>query len=503
MKVSIVSNQDGSYSKILQINNNSHKFDNLKSAGIENNGLITVELEEFEYAPNSEISASLKKAIKIDGKEYNSIDILAKDIVLSGKNREILPVYSAEGDKLIDQKIPANFYELFSKSIIKGEKLPSQQLAGLFNLNKEDLPIGVESVKKYRLGGKDIEFLVLNKTGEDKKWLFLRTGTEVQEVDGIYKIPVKDPKEDNENKFNLFFSSNLGKTGKRASSENKIVHEILNVNQKSEEFKRFTNDIIKNANEIENEINPEGKIDIKYHDSWDEKQVTEPKPITKRDKSIVRRAKEHVTHEPPPPPPPPPPPLPPETKKKKKRKISKIFKYLAYGVFIAGFTALGLASSILGFSLLITFTFFALSLASCFSLGKFVASEMKNKALEQKKRIEKESKQAVEKAKEDKISEKAQVKDKEANEALSQVKQELEKENQKSQDLDKENEELQNKVKESLAEAEILSEAQQRILDEEEKCKKELQNKKMAEMKEKKKRNRGKRPASPEQGLGM
>lgn len=504
MKVSILSNPDGSYSKTLEINNYNAEFNNLKSAGIENNGIITVELEDFEYAPNSEISASLKKVIKIDGKEYTSIDILAKDIVLTGKDRSILPVYSAEGEKFIDQKIPANFYELFSKSIIKSEKLPSQQLAGLFNLNKEDLPIGVESVRKYRLGGKDIEFLVLNKTGEDKKWLFLRTGTEVQEVEGIYKIPVKDPLENNEDKFNLFFSCNLGKTGKRASSENKIVHEILNVNQNSAEFKRFTDDIIKNSNEIENELNPEGKIDIKYHDHWDEKQVTEPKPITKRNKIINRRikTKESVIEDKPAPSDPKQPSLK-EPTKKKKRKISKIFKYLVYGILMAGFAVLGIASSILGFSLLITFTFFALSLASCFSFGKFVVAQMKSKALAQQKRIIKESGQSVEKAKEDKISEKAQVKDNEAKEAISQIKKELENENQKAQDLDRENEELQNKVKESLAEAELLSEAQQRILDDEEKKKKELQNKKMAEMREKKKKNRTKKPPSAEQGLGM
>ncbi|MDD4110453.1 MAG: hypothetical protein PHS54_02750, partial [Clostridia bacterium] len=290
MNVSLTKLADGTFSKVLAVNNIDHKFDILNTAGTVQGDEILIELDEFEYNSSTEITASFKKVLEVEGVKYKSIDVLAKDIALSG-TKGMKSIFTTEKDKMIDQVIPSNFFELFSQSIIKGEKLPAQQVESLFNLNVE-LPKGIADINSYLIGKKKINTLTLDNldptTGVKKQWLYMQTGTEVYEIDKIYKIPASE-----NNNSALLFGTYLGREKDDAVGENSRVYKIENIDENSADYKRFQSDIIANTNTE----NQKGSLDVTYEESKD-KQITDPIEIRKGKKKIINDAKGRPDHGP-------------------------------------------------------------------------------------------------------------------------------------------------------------------------------------------------------------
>lgn len=254
MTVKVESKDDGkTYSKTLEINNEGHEFDYLKNAtedtGIKVEGdKITIPLKEFKYNPTTLITASLETPIMINDKKYNSIDVLAQSIVLKGSpgfGKDKTPnevLYRTKGNEIINQKLPKDFFTLFSQTAFKGEKLPAQQLEALLKISPDNLPKGV-ATKEYKLGGKDVRTLTLdyvdpNAPDKTKKWLFMQIGDEVKEINNVYTVT--DPPENG----SILFGTDLSKTkGKNSLGKNKEVYEIKKFNSEDPASKAFLKDI--------------------------------------------------------------------------------------------------------------------------------------------------------------------------------------------------------------------------------------------------------------------
>lgn len=372
MNVSINRLEDGTYSKVLAVNNVDHKFDIFNSVGIIQGNEILIELEDFEYNTTTEITASFKKVLEIDGVKYKSIDVLAKNIALV-TNRGMKSIYKTENNKMINQVVPSNFFELFSQSIIKGEKLPSQQVEALFKLDKDKIPKGIISINSYLLGKKKVNTLTLEYNGpmgEKKQWLYMQAGAEAYEIDKIYKIP-------NSSNGNpaLLFGTFLGREKDDAVGENSRVYKIENIDENAEDFKRFQRDIINNTS-TKNNV---GLLDVTYEESQ-EKQITDPLEIRKGSRKIITKEDEGGQLPPPPPGPVDPGPIDPGPvepgPKKKKRNWLKKIGFAILMLATAGCLAFGIvAAAFTGMSAVISGSFIAMGVLGVDKVRTYVLKE--------------------------------------------------------------------------------------------------------------------------------
>lgn len=482
MKVYINKSSDGQTEKILELDNSDNKFDAFKKivekdadVGSIKGDKIYVKIEDIIYKPTSEITVSFNKDIEDEGVKYKSIDVLSNSVILSGKGKK-KPIYAAEENEIINQVLPSNFFELFASDTVKGKTLPAQQLGALIELSKEGkkLPEGVLKASEYEIGNRKLNVLLLqdhDSSGKPIKKLFAQMGTEVVQIDTIYRIPDQKTDKGKKDSINLLFGATINKTSNDMGAFKK-VHRIEGINENTEEFKKFQTEILEN-----NELSKE-KIDFKYEEDFtkDENRLISPTKRIVRDKMIVNqridREEKELNPEDPNPVDPDPEPKDPDQEDPgpkdpkdpinlppKKRRFSKFLRFLKYALYTLGAAALislGVMTASIGLVPGLTLAVLGANLFQ--GLASSIAADIK-KDTEAKQGIDSESLKRKIKDLEQEISELKQKQSEKAENKEQVV-------NQEEKTEEKTEEKIEEKTEEKIEEKVIEKKPEEKKTDE-------------------------------------